>query len=433
MSSKVVKFWLTGVTAQQKRLFADVRKQLGAAQRAMVCEWLRLAMADEPYGENAGKQRGREVFAQTPYSNDLVNTYAHGDAFVRFKAQWKAIRGGERSSVSFAGDAPSITFSGPNMATVEKRGDAWYLVSPRMYGGRTKAERARNDELVWQLDPVDNRRSDWCLGVMDTATRFSCVRLVPSEKHEGKWMAQITCEAEDAPAAGDVFGVTLYAGIDLGVNCPAVLSIPDKGFVRFLGREREEYPRLYGKIHDYEEAKRTLNRAGHKREARDLRPKLTALRQYVNECVSKQIVDLCLAHRVTDVRMENLKGMPKAPTGRLRYWPRYHLQQRLEQKLTAAGIRVEYVRAAGTSQTCSVCGHRDAKNRKGTSFVCIGCGWRQHADLNAANNIARKLETFGLAAKATAPDDLAGCGQASCGENPPRAAKAPRRLVGTSE
>ncbi|MER5625049.1 zinc ribbon domain-containing protein [Streptosporangium sp. NPDC002544] len=53
------------------------------------------------------------------------------------------------------------------------------------------------------------------------------------------------------------------------------------------------------------------------------------------------------------------------------------------------GGQVVKVPAAGTSQTCHRCGHREATNRDGTKFACRNpdCGWVGHADTNAAINI----------------------------------------------
>ncbi|GAA4483112.1 hypothetical protein GCM10023191_004180 [Actinoallomurus oryzae] len=62
------------------------------------------------------------------------------------------------------------------------------------------------------------------------------------------------------------------------------------------------------------------------------------------------------------------------------------LARRLEQK--AAG-RVEKIDPAFTSQTCHVCGHRAAANRESQAvFRCRACKHIDHADVNAAKNIA---------------------------------------------
>jgi len=396
------------MTKDEKNLLDDVRHKLGAAQRAMVCEWLRLAMNEEPYGENAGKQKGRKGFAETGYSNDLVNNYAHAEAYARFKAQWKAIRHGERSSVSFAGDASFIIFYSPQHVTIEQRDGDWWLIAPRIYAGRTKVIREQNAALGWRLDPVDNRRRHWTLGHMDAAVRISCVRVMPDRNKSGKWVARVSIELPEIQRIEK--REELAAGVDLGINCPAVLSVPNKQVLRFLGNEREQYPRLYAKIRQYEDRKRRLHRAGKHKAGRDLRLNISNVRQHINECISRELVDLCRELRVTVIRLEDLKGLTrhKSTTGKLRYWPRYHLQQRIEQKAAEVGIEVEYVRAAGTSQTCSRCGHMSKENRHGTQFECLDCGLQMHADANAACNIARALKQFGPVGQPPVDKDAAG-------------------------
>ena len=60
---------------------------------------------------------------------------------------------------------------------------------------------------------------------------------------------------------------------------------------------------------------------------------------------------------------------------------------RLEQCL-GYKASVMKVNPAYTSQTCHVCGHTDVKNRKTRAYhECVACGYRDHADHNAALNI----------------------------------------------
>jgi len=59
---------------------------------------------------------------------------------------------------------------------------------------------------------------------------------------------------------------------------------------------------------------------------------------------------------------------------------------RLGQK---ASGRVEKVKAGYTSQTCSACRHIASQSRKSqATFVCVACGHRADADVNAARDIA---------------------------------------------
>ncbi|MFJ2033106.1 RNA-guided endonuclease InsQ/TnpB family protein [Streptosporangium sp. NPDC087985] len=67
----------------------------------------------------------------------------------------------------------------------------------------------------------------------------------------------------------------------------------------------------------------------------------------------------------------------------------------LEYKSADRGGQVVKVPAAGTSQTCHRCGHRDAAGRNRTVFACTNpvCGWVGHADTNAAININNAVGT----------------------------------------
>jgi transposase len=52
---------------------------------------------------------------------------------------------------------------------------------------------------------------------------------------------------------------------------------------------------------------------------------------------------------------------------------------------------VVYVDPAYTSQMCSQCGHIAKKNRPDqATFCCTSCGFAEHADVNAARNIAAR-------------------------------------------
>ena len=72
------------------------------------------------------------------------------------------------------------------------------------------------------------------------------------------------------------------------------------------------------------------------------------------------------------------------------------------------GGSLDPVVAAGSSQTCSECGHRDALSRASRDwFCCTACGHAECADVNAAKVILQR----GLAAETAA----AGCGGSAAG------------------
>ena len=60
-----------------------------------------------------------------------------------------------------------------------------------------------------------------------------------------------------------------------------------------------------------------------------------------------------------------------------------------------SGTRYRLVPAAGTSITCSLCGHRDRKNRETqAAFRCRSCNHESNADVNAASNVRLFAEAY---------------------------------------
>jgi IS605 OrfB family transposase len=79
---------------------------------------------------------------------------------------------------------------------------------------------------------------------------------------------------------------------------------------------------------------------------------------------------------------------PRRLNRRLSHWLYAFLADKLACWCQERGIRLERKSPAYTSQFCRVCRKWDRRNRKGDQFVCIHCGHRDHADLNAAHNLA---------------------------------------------
>jgi len=88
--------------------------------------------------------------------------------------------------------------------------------------------------------------------------------------------------------------------------------------------------------------------------------------------------------------MEDLsKIKDKADTKFLAHWTYYDLQNKIENKAKEHGIKVKKINPKYTSLRCSKCGHIAKKNRtEQAKFLCAKCGFRLHADENAARNIS---------------------------------------------
>ncbi|MEO3892736.1 transposase, partial [Nonomuraea sp. B5E05] len=75
-------------------------------------------------------------------------------------------------------------------------------------------------------------------------------------------------------------------------------------------------------------------------------------------------------------------------------WSFHRLGSFISYKAARAGVAVIHVDPSYTSQQCSACGHVDRRNRPDQeTFSCTSCGFAEHADVNAARNIASRGET----------------------------------------
>jgi transposase len=91
------------------------------------------------------------------------------------------------------------------------------------------------------------------------------------------------------------------------------------------------------------------------------------------------------------------------------------LQERIEDKATEAGIPIEYMNPAYTSQTCRLC-HRIGRRDSQAEFRCPNDGCHVpmfQADINASANIARRADPVGE----SAPLDKAERGDSSRDES----------------
>ncbi|MGC8853220.1 MAG: RNA-guided endonuclease InsQ/TnpB family protein, partial [Hydrogenobacter sp.] len=135
-----------------------------------------------------------------------------------------------------------------------------------------------------------------------------------------------------------------------------------------------------------------------KRHLKKLSQKEKRFRTAVNHKIAKEIVSLVPVGGV--IVLEKLKGIRKRVKVNkqnrrwIHSWNFAQLQQFIEYKAKAKGVRVVYVDARYTSQKCSKCGHISRSNRIDQShFVCRSCGYSLNADLNASRNIVKNYLT----------------------------------------
>ena len=196
----------------------------------------------------------------------------------------------------------------------------------------------------------------------------------------GKWIAQIAVTIPTVQNTG-----TKIMGVDLGLKVPAVAATDDEK-VRFFGNGRQN---KYMK-RAFRAKRKALGRKKKLNAIRNLDDKEQRWMTNQDHNVSREIVNFAKDNHISVLRLERLANIRQtARTSRkneknLHTWSFYRLAQFIEYKAKMAGIQVEYVNPAYTSQICPVCSVRNkAPDRR---YKCK-CGFEKHRDIVGAMNI----------------------------------------------
>jgi putative transposase len=265
----------------------------------------------------------------------------------------------------------------------------------------------------------------WQTGkVHQISVRCACVALdgapgvLRIRRTRGKWVAEIALALpEPQPAPGEHI-----MGVDLGIKVPAVVHIIGTG-QRFFGNSRQQRAKrrqFYARRKDLQHAKKV--RAVRKTQGKERR-----WMRDTNHKLSRQIVSHAQHQGVGMIRLEQLAGIrtrtqqrtartSRGATGRSRKaanarknnrmiatWAFYQLATFIAYKAERAGIAVQWVDPAHTSQRCPACFRlNEADDRH---YVCAECGWTGHRDAVGAITSSRRTGPHGDSAGAT----VAGC------------------------
>lgn len=182
-------------------------------------------------------------------------------------------------------------------------------------------------------------------------------------------------------------------GIDLGIKCPAV-SYTSDGSIKFYGNGRKN---KYMRRH-YKYLRKKLGKAKKPDAIKRIKNKEQRIMKDIDHKISHNIVKTAVAHNVKIIKLEHLANIRSTTrTSRknnhsLHTWSFYRLAKYIEYKAKLAGIKVEYVNPAYTSQTCPKCGHVHHVNDR--NYTCK-CGFHIHRDLLGAINICNSTEYVG--------------------------------------
>jgi IS605 OrfB family transposase len=289
-------------------------------------------------------------------------------------------------------------------------GSAWINQTIRNANARTKVKRFR-------CLPLETNNQNWTLHrVGDTfSVSFGLLRgikkRIPLEVHVASHRELLEAVRNGSAKAGNIklfrsrrgiwyalISVSMevpdaetrdrWIGVDRGQTVPMVAATPDGPVVFWKAKQIRHVRRVFAKRRQILQAK------GKHRAVKKLESKERRIVTYINHCISKELV--AMAKRLNaSIRLEDLSGIrkstkqrkdTKSDAGQNRdYWPFYQLETFVRYKALAAGVAVDTVCAHYTSQTCHRCGATNKRHKH--AYVCTRCGYKAHADANAAMNI----------------------------------------------
>lgn len=305
------------------------------------------------------------------------------DARSIVKKHYKACHGAVLKNRRLAENKSGIRVSAPDLPVLKKpccyinnqnfKVNEGNIEFPVMMDGRAK----RISVKTRMSDKQKSVFASYRLGTMRIVVKGSSL------------VAQIVYDADEAVFSdgGNIMGV------DLGIKCPAVSSCSD-GSVRFYGNgRRNKYMRRH-----YKYLRKKLGKAKKPDAIKRINNKEQRIMKDIDHKVSHDIVAAAVAHNVRVIKLEQLQNIRSATrTSRknnpsLHTWSFYRLAQFIEYKAKLAGIKVEYVNPAYTSQKCPVCG--SVHHASDRNYTC-SCGFHIHRDVLGAMNICSSTEYVG--------------------------------------
>jgi len=300
--------------------------------------------------------------------------------------------------------------------TITREGDAWYacvVTAIRCRKSVPEGAAASRLEAVGEIDPI-----------LPHKTRQ---RTIDAERQRRKaaWAEAIV--AVNLRLHAEELAKTKIVGVDRNVTHPYVTSDGAIAGGDFLTPKlRRQVAKLQRKLARKLEALRKANGIPPGGALRGIRfganirkilAKLRALQAKVSrrrkDTIHKVTTDLVRRADIIvleDLRLQNMtatakgtaeepgrnvaqkSGLNRALLDKGHGFVRQCLEYKVKRTNRVGAVRkaVIHVDPSYTSQTCFACGHRQSENRSESTFLCLGCGHMDHADINAAKNIRER-------------------------------------------
>lgn len=287
------------------------------------------------------------------------------------------------------------------------------MIQPNRFNPNTSVDYSKLTYSVCKFDRVDltnaryktessklgSRYTTMKFSIATIAGRIKIDALVPNAvffKHVGPWkqatlvyrkatktwyfhIAITTKELEPQP-------YSKYIGVDLGISNIATTS---DGAI--ISGDVIDDKRM--KHYDHVRKLQKRNTRSAKRRLSKIRRRMSNFIRTTNHTISKLIVKAaqrsgsCIVLEHIKYLHESLKAR-KPQRIRMFGWSYAQLRDFICYKAKILGIKIILVDPKYSSQKCCECGHIERANRHGEKFQCKQCGHTDHADINAAMNLA---------------------------------------------
>ncbi len=192
-------------------------------------------------------------------------------------------------------------------------------------------------------------------------------------------------------------------GIDVGI-ANFVTTSDGKHYGTFHGKLRERQKRDREKRRRKAKLRKCLEKKGVQKLPSTSNKSGKRLIRHVRQEINRAVNQCFKEHQGCQFAYEHLsvatmKHKARAMNAYMRAANLAHLPEQIAWNAAKRGVQATRVKSAYSSQECSMCHYVDRANRPNQqTFCCRVCGYRAHADLNAAMNIQRRVGDLALQA-----------------------------------
>jgi hypothetical protein len=185
-------------------------------------------------------------------------------------------------------------------------------------------------------------------------------------------------------------------GVDVGI-ANFVTTSTGKYYGTFHGKLRERQKRDREKRRRKAKLRKCLEKKGFEKLPSTTSKSGQRLSRHVRQEINRAVNQCFAEHPDAQFAYEQLsvatmKHKARAMNAYVRASNLAHIPKQIAWNAAKRGIKATRVKSAYSSQECSVCHYPDRANRPDQqTFCCVVCGFRTHADLNAATNIERRV------------------------------------------